>query len=334
MVRYSVITDPICRLHDNMAYLECQARLENACAGVPEGKLEEVFVTAAPEEILRVHSPHYLGWLERRCTSTPSLMFLDSDTYITPHSYDVALHAAGAVITATERSMNGEHCFALIRPPGHHAEQDKPMGFCLLNNVAIAAAKLVTGVDRVAIVDWDVHHGNGIQHAFYGSNKVLYCSVQQANLFPFSGTMDEIGSGYGKGFTINAPLRPRSGIGDYSAVFSEIFAPAIARFKPDALLVAAGLDILDDDPLGGMQIRPEDFRILVRILKQAAGVPLALVLEGGYGPSNGDAVSYILAALASENPDPGWDTPTGVAAGPSESTRAILSVLKKIHRCS
>lgn len=279
-------------------------------------------------------SPYYLKWLERRCASTPSLGFLDSDTYVTPQSYEVELHAAGAAITAAERSMNGEHCFALVRPPGHHAERDKPMGFCLLNNVAIAAAKLLTGVDRVAIVDWDIHHGNGIQHAFYSSNNVLYCSVQQENLFPFSGTMDEIGSGYGKGFTINAPLQPRSGIGDYYAVFFESFAPAIAQFKPDALLVAAGQDILGDDPLGGMRLRPEDFRVLVHILTLAAGVPLALVLEGGYGPSNGEAVSHILAALASENPDSTYDTSAGVPPGPLESTQLILSVFKKIHRLS
>lgn len=322
----SVITDPISRLHDNAGHPESQTRLENALSGVPQ-KIPRIQAgPASLDDILLVHNRYYLKWLEQRCAATRELGYLDADTYITPRSFEVALNAAGAAISAAERSMHGEHCFAMIRPPGHHAEYDRAMGFCLLNNGAIAAAHLLLDIDRVAIVDWDVHHGNGTQHAFYGSDRVLYCSVHQEFFFPYSGSIDEIGTGKGKGFTINAPLQTGSGIADYRHVFSEIFVPALTRFQPDAIIVSAGQDILADDPIGGMRIMPENFEILTRMVAGAAGVHLALVLEGGYGNSHGLAISHIFAALLSGK------NPVNQALGsPQESTQRTVSVLKKIH---
>jgi len=199
------------------------------------------------------------------------------------------------------------------------------MGFCLINNVAVAAKKALEHGNTIAIVDWDVHHGNGTQNSFYGSDRVLYCSVHQEHFFPYSGTVDEIGSGDGKGYTINAPLQAGSTIADYQCVFSEIFVPAIERFSPDVMIVSAGQDILFDDPIGRMKIRPQDFELLTRMLVHASGVPLALVLEGGYSPMQGAAIHHIFAALTS-------DGEVKVPKIPSQQTRAMVSWLKSAHR--
>jgi acetoin utilization deacetylase AcuC-like enzyme len=197
------------------------------------------------------------------------------------------------------------------------------MGFCLLNNVAIAAEHALKSVDRVAIVDWDVHHGNGTQHAFYKTNRVLYCSTHQEHHFPYSGSVEEVGTGYGKGFTVNAPLEPGCSGADLALVFSEVFLPALDRFRPECILVSAGQDILSDDPLGGMNVVPEDFSVFTSLLLHA-GCPLAFVLEGGYGPSHADAVSRIFSVLQ----QPEERTVSGI---PKESTQKLVSLLKKVH---
>ena len=325
MGRCSVIIDPVCAEHENPHHPECNARLLNASFGVPREIPRLVPAPALIEDVAEVHDRSYLAWLEQRCSSTASLGWLDSDTYITNTSFKAALHAAGGAITAVERSLEGEHCFALVRPPGHHAEFNRAMGFCLMNNVAIAAKKALKKPGRtVAIVDWDIHHGNGTQDSFYGTDRVLYCSVHQEHTFPYRGTADEVGVGDGRGYTINAPLRPGSYIADYEHVFSEIFVPAIERFSPDIMIVSPGQDILSDDPLGMMGIKPEDFEVLTRMLVHAARVPLALVLEGGYGPSHGEAVRSVFTALMSEGPVDSKGSPSG-------HTKSVVSYLKSEH---
>ena len=321
MARCCAITSPASAGHDNPAHPECNARLLAALRGVPAGT---PFLSAGPateEDVHRVHDPRYTAWLRQRCAAASVPSYLDADTYVTRGSYNAALYAAGAAIMAVERSLDGEHAFALVRPPGHHAEHDRAMGFCLLNNAAIAAAHALGRAGRVAIVDWDVHHGNGSEHAFYGTDRVLYCSVHQGHMFPYTGRIGDTGIGSGAGYTINAPLRAGAGIADYGSVFSEVFVPALARFRPGALIVSAGQDTLYDDPLGGMDLRPEDFTVLTRLLVQAVECPLALVLEGGYGPSHGKAVSGIFSALMSgDGPVP--------AGAPADSTRRTITELK------
>ena len=323
MGRCTAIIDPACAGHDNPSHPECHARLLNAIAKIPAGVARAVPEPATETDVLRVHDLHYAGHLRERCAETTHLSYLDPDTYITPRSYGAALHAVGGAIAAVDRSLDGEFAFALIRPPGHHAERARAMGFCLLNNVAIAAEHALQSVDRVAIVDWDVHHGNGTQHAFYGTNRVLYCSVHQGPFYPYTGSVEEIGNGNGKGFTVNAPLEPGSSGADLSLVFRSVFLPVIDRFRPDAILVSAGQDILCDDPLGGMNVLPADIGHLTSLLLRA-GCPLSLVLEGGYGPSHGDAVRRIFSAYA--NPDR-----EGEPEGARANTEKLVDLLKKVH---
>jgi acetoin utilization deacetylase AcuC-like enzyme len=198
------------------------------------------------------------------------------------------------------------------------------MGFCLINNVAIAAAKALRQVNRVAIIDWDVHHGNGTQDIFYNNGRVLYCSTHQDDAFPHTGLIEETGTGHGTGFTINAPLPRKSTIADYSLVFTEVFLPAVARMKPDLIIISAGQDVLSDDPVGDMQLVPEDMGYLTGLILDATDMPLAIVLEGGYGPSHGAAVRNIFDALS------GTRFPFGNKK-PDKKTPALVAKLRKIH---
>jgi acetoin utilization deacetylase AcuC-like enzyme len=326
MARSSAIIDLSCAAHDNPHHPESQSRLVEAISGIPDAVPRFSPEPATLEDIHRIHDPHYTQWLKERCSDAVTLAHLDGETYVTPASFDAALGAAGGAIAALERSLAGEHAFAFVRPPGHHAERAKAMGFCLLNNVAIAVQKALGSVDRVAIVDWDVHHGNGTQNAFYLSNRVLFCSIHQDHLFPFSGGIGDIGNGTGKGFTINAPLMAGATIADYHAVFSDVFVPAIERFRPSALIVSAGQDILSDDPLGGMNIQPDDLCTLTALLMRSVDFPLSLVLEGGYGPSHGAAISAVFEALGGDH------EPVVPEMPPRPHTRDIVTVLKKMHR--
>lgn len=347
-MRCSAITGDIFANHDCKGHKECHDRLVTICNRLPEDLTIYSPVPATFEDLQRVHVPGYLAWLERQCVKHVDFCmldeyiytggyfennqikagYLDQNTYINPSSYLVATYAAGSAIEAVNRSLKGDCCFALVRPPGHHAEADCAMGFCLLNNAAVAAASALQHVDRVAIIDWDAHHGNGTQSIFYSSDKVLYCSTHEQGTFPNTGYIEETGSGEGKGYTINAPLRHQSGIADYYAVFSEIFLPAVERFRPDLVIVSAGQDILADDPQASMKMTPADIGTLTALVRDGRDCPLSFVLEGGYGPSHPEAVRRIFDTLKSSAPAP---VPEGDVL---RSNRKTIDLLKKLHNLS
>ena len=212
------------------------------------------------------------------------------DTPISEDSYDAALAAAGGVLAAVDAVMEGRirNAFCAVRPPGHHSLPNQAMGFCLFNNVAIAARYLQKkhGVAKVLIVDWDVHHGNGTQEVFYDDPTVLYFSVHRYPFYPMTGSKAERGAGDGLGFIINVPLPAGTGDAEYRKAFREILMPKAMDFDPDFVLVSAGFDAHEDDPLGGMEVSSEGFAEMSRLVKQIADRccegRLVSVLEGGY----------------------------------------------------
>jgi acetoin utilization deacetylase AcuC-like enzyme len=324
-MKCSVVTGEVFFLHDLPGHPENSDRLRIALSGVPRKGVQRLEpVEASREALERVHRKEYLAWLEGMA---PGECYIDFNTYVCGDSYRVALHAAGSAISAAVEAVEGRSCFALVRPPGHHADAGKARGYCLLNNAAVAAADALASVDRVAIVDWDLHHGNGTQDIFYASDRVLFCSIHHAHGFPGSGGVRETGTGPGRGHTLNAPLEPGCTIADYALVFDEIFCPALERFRPGLLMVSAGQDALSDDPKGEMRLAPEDYGTLTRRLMEATNLPPALVLEGGYGPSHGRAIGSIFRALAGEGPG----AESGSGPGPCRSTRKLVGILKKVH---
>ena len=298
---------PPCRLilndcsvrHDLKGHPESEIRIDSILPFLPESTSRSLAIPASMEDLLKVHQQEYLSRIEDlsiRCQPR-GVVYLDSDTYITPGSWEAARHAAGAAITAAGEALSGRPAFAVVRPPGHHAGPVYGMGFCLINNVAVAAAWALERVSRVAIIDWDVHHGNGTQAIFYDSDRVLYSSVHRSPYYPGTGAREETGTGTGEGYTVNAPLPAGSGMEEYGEVFSGEILPAVESFDPDLILISAGQDILFDDPLGGMRLGPADIGKFTELSSQIGKRPPALVLEGGYGPSHGKAVAEILRIL-------------------------------------
>jgi acetoin utilization deacetylase AcuC-like enzyme len=239
-------------------------------------------------ELELCHDPAYVAEV-KRSASMPRYDF-DPDTHTSPESYQTALLAAGGVLTAVEAVMDGaaDNAFAIVRPPGHHALPARAMGFCLFNNVAIAARYLIRrrGLKRVLVVDWDVHHGNGIQDIFYDSPEVLYFSTHQFPFYPGTGGLDEIGVGAGTGYTVNVPMPATFGDDEYLRVFDDVLAPVARQYRPEFILISSGFDAHFRDPLGGMQVTEAGFAALAQRVKRLAaeccGGRMAAALEGGY----------------------------------------------------
>ncbi|HXG56434.1 MAG TPA: histone deacetylase [Vicinamibacterales bacterium] len=254
---------------------------------------------ATRAELARVHDSAHLDRIEA-ASGRPSM--LDPDTFTSPESYEIAALAAGAAVQAAQHALaTGETALALVRPPGHHAERDKAMGFCLYNNVAVAtAAALASGVERVAVVDIDVHHGNGTQRIFYGEPRVLYVSSHQFPFYPGTGAAEEVGQGSGAGFTVNIPLEAGATDADYDLVYRDAVAPIVAQFAPQLTLVSAGFDAHEADPLASMRMSNAGYARIVARLKAVAlqTGALALVTEGGYDlPALRDCLQATLSVL-------------------------------------
>lgn len=259
--------------------------------GLLVGRPMPAWERATADQIARAHAPNLLAALERVTAAGGG--WLDSDTVLLPDSLDAARLAAGAGIAAVEAIRAGETttAFVLGRPPGHHATATRSMGFCLLNTVAIAAAHArATGYERIAIIDWDVHHGNGTQDIFYERNDVLVCSVHRygRGFYPGSGRADECGRGRGEGYTLNVPLTPGDGDAEIVTALLGQIIPRVERFGPDLLLVSAGYDAHRTDPLGGLEVSDAGFRELATLVHDLAGRACAgrliAFLEGGYDP--------------------------------------------------
>ena len=286
---------------------------------------------ATEEELLYIHSKDYID-LVASTAGKPS-SFLDADTQTSPGSYQAALLAAGGLCNAINMVNSGEldNAFALVRPPGHHAERNRGMGFCLFNNVAIGAiyAQKKLGLNRILITDWDLHHGNSTQHSFENDPSILYFSTHQYPFYPGSGSFNETGRGNGEGFTVNVPLSTGYGDAEYIAIYQQILQPIALEFKPDLVLTSVGFDIYEGDPLGGMSVTPDGFagltRTFMEIARSNCDGKLVLTLEGGYNLQGlRDSVKAVLKELRGESAikDRDWSS--------EENQKILTPVLDKV----
>ena len=311
-----VYSDPASKRHVNdLAGVESPERFPAALAGVERAEQSGMPVEWRPcspaerEALAAVHDPAYLDHL--REMSAAGGGYLSLDTAVGAGSWEAASLASGAACSAVESALAGETAFAIARPPGHHAGRDYGMGFCLTNHAAVAAGHALSrGLERVAILDWDVHHGNGTQDIFYGDASVLYLSVHQSPFYPGTGAVGEVGEGEGLGFTVNVPLPAGSGEDLYTAAFAGVLLPVLREFGPELILVSAGFDAHVDDLLGGMDLGSDSFgrfaALISDLSSELGAAPPAFVLEGGY---NLDALTESVAATMQgvEEDAPDWE---------------------------
>jgi acetoin utilization deacetylase AcuC-like enzyme len=289
----AIVYNPLQAAHDEPSFVECAARMDAILAaldasGLRTDLLELAAQPASEAQMLAVHQRRLLEVVRAAASRGPH--WLTPDTYIRPGSWDAARMAAGAAVAAVDAVWSGQaaNAFALIRPPGHHATPSQPMGFCLLNNIAIAArhALDVLGAERVAIVDFDVHHGNGTQDCFYDDGRVFFCSTHAWPFYPNTGAADEMGAEDGYGTTLNLPLPYGTGDTGFQLLYDQVVLPALRRFAPQLILVSAGYDAHWDDPLGPLSLSIDGYAALTQRLVQLAGEicdgKIVLVLEGGY----------------------------------------------------
>lgn len=337
-----LVYDPIYLKHDTGTHVENAGRLETIMAHLEETCLKSKLNLIKPrraaiEELLAVHETQHIARIRELALKGGG--WLDMDTVISADSYEVALYAAGGAIRAVEEVMSGRiaSAFALVRPPGHHATLSQAMGFCLFNNVAIAAKYALARyrIGRLAIIDFDVHHGNGTQEAFYDNPQVLYVSTHQFPHYPGTGGKDETGAGTAKGTKVNIPLPAGCGDSEYETVYQKVVAPVTRRFRPELILVSAGYDSHWSDELAMMRVTVRGFAQMVTAIKGLADElcqgHLALVLEGGY---NLKALAASVKATLDVLLGNLIEDPVGPApeADPVRGFTELVAEIKQIHR--
>ncbi|MDX1647574.1 MAG: histone deacetylase [Longimicrobiales bacterium] len=309
---------PASPLHDTgWGHPEHQGRLRALASTVGKdlltlhGHVKQMPATEAGEEdLLRVHTEAHVRTVRDACAhaeASGEIRSLDADTKVSSHSWEAAMGSAGTAIAAARHVAEGEirNAFVATRPPGHHATADRAMGFCLFNSVAVTARWLqaLGRAQRVLVVDWDVHHGNGTQDIFYDDASVFYLSLHQSPHYPGTGAATETGSGSGEGATLNVPLPAGIAPLEYRGRYEGAVEEALTRFEPDFVLVSSGFDCMAGDPLGGFLLEPEDLHAMTRHLMDTAGAVcdgrVVALLEGGYDPERlGSGAVAVLRALA------------------------------------
>jgi len=307
-------THPSSYAHETGAHPENAGRIRAIEAALDEASLSGLESVEPPrathEQLARAHDPEHLAKIEAFCAGGGGM--IDLDTVASAGSWEAALRASGAACDAVERLLAGEDdsAFCALRPPGHHAETDKAMGFCLVNQVAIAAEHARTlGAERVLVFDWDVHHGNGTEEIFKASSEVLYASIHGWPLYPGTGDISYTGEGAGEGYTVNLPVPNGSGDELYTALTEHVLNPVTRAFDPQLIAISAGFDAHVDDPLASCEVTEEGFKAMAALVAGVAsdlGAPVLVCLEGGYDPGAlGRSVVAMLEGLNGGSLPPG-----------------------------
>jgi acetoin utilization deacetylase AcuC-like enzyme len=315
----AVYYHPLFVEHETGEHPENKKRLIVAKKALEESGLNLEWITPEPapvSAVARVHDSGYINTI--REVAEKGGGWMDADTVVSPKSYDAALTAVGAGLMAVKRALGqGEEAFLLVRPPGHHACRSRAMGFCLFNNIAVAAAYAVAelGVERVLIVDWDVHHGNGTQAAFYDDPKVLFFSMHQAGHYPGTGMAREVGAHEGAGFTVDVPLQRGAGDGAVRLAFESLLLPLAKAFRPQLVLVSAGYDAQEGDILGGLCFSQDAFQwmaaSLAALCQEIGAAGPVCFLEGGYVPEMA-AKSMVATVKGLQGASPEFDRAASV----------------------